>query len=186
MNLSKWTVRDFTMVGVTAAISIIFGVIIKVLLGPIIGNIPGASQLLISMLQAIIISLAIMKLPKFGFLTLLGIITGSIYGFIFPGQLFLFVAFIAAGIVGDLVGALLGGFPGKLALCGAVASFRLTIIALGMVLAHWFGYSETALAWTLLLIGAAAAALGAIAGVFLALKLSVELRKAGVLAPIKG
>lgn len=186
MNISTWSVRDVTMVGVTAAISIIFGVVIKVLLGPIIGNIPGASQFLISMLQAIIISLAIMKLPKVGFLTLLGIITGSIYGFIFPGQLFLFVAFIAAGLVGDVVAVLLGGFPGKAALCGGVASFRLTIIFLGMVLAYWFGYSDTALAWTLLLVGAAASAIGAVVGVMLALRLSKDLQKAGVLAPIKG
>lgn len=174
------------MVGVIAGLCIIFGVVVKVLLGPVIGRIPGASQALISMLQAVIITLGIMKLPKTGFLTLLGLVIGALYGFIFPGQLFLFGAFAGAGMAGDGTGLLLGGFPKKAALTGFVVTFRLTVISLGMILAAWLGYSNTDLAWFLMLIGAATSAAGAMIGVFIGLKLSGELRRAGVLSPING
>ena len=183
---THWTTRDITMVGVVAALCIIFGVVVKVLLGPVIGKIPGASQAVISMLQAIIITLGIMKLPKTGFLTLLGLVIGTLYGFIFPGQLFLFGAFAAAGLAGDGIGLLLGGFPKKAALAGSVVAFRLTVIFLGMVLAAWLGYSKTDLAWSLMLIGAAGSGIGALTGAFLGLKLSRELQRAGVLSPVNG
>ena len=174
------------MVGVISGLCIIFGVVVKVLLGPVIGRIPGASQALISMLQAVIITLGIMKLPKTGFLTLLGLVIGALYGFIFPGQLFLFGAFAGAGMAGDGIGLLLGGFPKKAALTASVVTFRLTVISLGMILAAWLGYSNTDLAWFLMLVGAVTSAAGAMIGVFIGFKLSKELRRAGILSPING
>ena len=186
MKIPKWTTRDFTLVGVIAALCIVFGIVVKVFLGPVIGKIPGASQTIISMLQAIILTLGIMKLPKTGFLTLLGTVIGTLYGFIFPGQLFLFGAFVVAGLVGDIIGVMLGSFPRRFAIGGAVTSFRLTVIFLGMVLASWLGYSDTDLAWSLMLVGATGSAIGAITGTILGLRLSRELQKAGVLSPIGG
>lgn len=178
----NWTFKDYTAVGVTAALCIIMGVLIKVVLGLFISNIPAANALILGMVQAIIIGLSMMRLPRLGFLTLLGVCMGTIYGFIFPAHPFLFIAFVSAGIAGDCVGMVLGGYKKQIALFASVLTFRLGVIVFGAVIAWWIGFAETDLAWALILINSAGSAVGVLIGLWVAVKLSKEMSRAGLLA----
>jgi hypothetical protein len=177
-----WTFKEYTMVGVTAALCIIAGILIKVVLGFLISKIPAAGSLILGMSQAVIIALSLMRLPRPGFLIILGVCMGSVYGFIFPGHPFMFGTFVFAGVAGDLVSLLLGGPTRRFALIGSVLTFRLSVIIFGAVLAWWIGFSKTDLAWTLILIDAAGSAAGVLFGLWIALRLSRELSRANLLA----
>lgn len=178
---SSWTFKDYTAVGVTAALCIIMGILIKVVLGLVISKIPAASSLVLGMTQAIIIGLSIMRLPRLGFLTILGACMGTIYGFIFPAHPFMFATFLGAGVAGDCVGWLLGGYQKQTALIVSVLTFRLCVIVLGAVMAWWIGFAKTDLAWALILINSAGSAVGVLIGLWAAVKLSKELSRAGLL-----
>lgn len=179
--LSSWQFKDFTAVGVTAALCIVIGILIKMVLGIVISKIPALSSLLLAMVQSIIIALSLMRLPKAGFLTLLGLCMGSIYGFIFPAHPFLFLTFVMAGLAGDLIGHLMGGYAKKTALAASVIIYRLSVIIFGAMLAWWIGFAKTDLAWALILINSAASAMGVVLGIIAAVKLSRELRNAGLI-----
>lgn len=180
--LKNWTFREYTAVGITAALCIIMGILIKVVLGLVISKIPAASSLILGMVQAIIIGLSLMRLPRLGFLTILGVCMGAIYGFIFPGHPFMFGTFILAGLAGDCIGWLLGGYEKRTALIGSVVVFRLSVIVFGAVIAWWIGFTKTDLAWALILINSAGSAVGVLLGLWIAVKLSKELSQAGLLA----
>ena len=128
---SNWTFKEYTAVGVTAALCIVLGILIKVLLGMIISKIPAAGSLILAMAQSIIIGLSIMRVPRLGFLTILGVCMGSIYGFVFPAHPFMFITFVGAGIAGDCAGWLLGGYQKRTALIVSVLTFRLMVIVFG-------------------------------------------------------
>lgn len=176
-----WSVKDYTTVGITAAMCIILGVLVKVVLGLVISSIPALGSLILAMVQVIIITLSIMRLPKVGFLTILGVCMGSIYGFIFPAHSFMFVTFVAAGIVGDSVGWILGGYGKKVGIVGAVLFYRLTVIVFGAVIAWWIGFAKADLAWALILINCAGSVVGVLLGAWIGVKLSAELGRAGLL-----
>lgn len=180
--LNSWTFKEYTAVGVTAALCIVMGILIKVVLGLVISKIPAASSLVLGMIQAIIIGLSIMRLPRLGFLTILGICMGTIYGFIFPAHPFMFATFLCAGLAGDSVGWLLGGYQKQTALIVSVLTFRLSVIVFGAVMAWWIGFAKTDLAWTLILINSAGSVIGVLIGLWAAVKLSKELSRAGLLA----
>jgi hypothetical protein len=179
---NSWTFKEYTAVGVTAALCIVMGVLIKVVLGLFISNIPAVGSLVLGMIQAIIIGLSIMRLPRLGFLTILGVCMGTVYGFIFPAHPFMFVTFILAGMAGDCIAWLLGGYQKQAALIIAVLTFRLSVIVFGALIAWWIGFAETDLAWTLILINSAGSAVGVLIGLWAAVKLSKELSRAGLLA----
>lgn len=179
--LSSWTFKEYTAVGVTAALCIVMGVLVKVLLGLVISKVPAAGSLMLSMLQAIIIGLSLMRLPRLGFLTILGVCMGIIYGFIFPAHPFLFVTFVLSGLAGDTIGRLLGGYKKQTALIISVLTFRLSVIVLGAALAWWIGFAKTELAWALILINSGGSAVGVLLGLWAAVKLSKELSRAGLL-----
>lgn len=176
-----WNFKEYTAVGVTAAMCIIMGVLVKVVFGLVFSNIPALNSLILAMVQAIIITLSIMRLPKIGFLTILGVCMGVIYGFIFPAHPFLFATFVLAGIVGDSMGWVLGGYSKTIGIVGAVLSFRLTIIVFGAVIAWWIGFAEADLAWALILINCAGSGVGVLLGSWIGVKLSKELGRAGLL-----
>ena len=178
---NSWTFKEYTAVGVTAALCIVMGVLIKVVLGLFISNIPAVGSLVLGMIQAIIIGLSIMRLPRLGFLTILGVCMGTVYGFIFPAHPFMFVTFILAGMAGDCIAWLLGGYQKQAALIIAVLTFRLSVIVFGALIAWWIGFAETDLAWTLILINSAGSAVGVLIGLWAAVKLSKELSRAGLL-----
>ena len=180
--LQNWTFKEYSAVGITAALCIVLGILVKVVLGLIISKIPAASSLILSMAQAIIISLSLMRLPRSGFLTILGVCMGVIYGFIFPAHPFMFATFVIAGLVGDATGWLLGGYKQRRAIICSVLSFRLTVIAAGAFIAWWIGFSKTDLAWALILINCAGSAAGVLLGTWAATRLSSELGRAGLLA----
>ncbi len=182
--LEGWTFREYTIVGVTAALCIAMGIFIKVVLGIVISKIPAVGSIMLGMAQAILIGLSLMRLPRTGFLTVLGITMGSIYGFIFPGHPFMFGAFSLAGVAGDAAGMALGGYTGRYALCAAVLVFRLSVIVFGAVLAWWTGFSKTDIAWALILIDCAGSALGVVLGLWAAMRLSRELEKVGLLSHV--
>ncbi len=179
---NSWTFKEYTAVGVTAALCIVMGILIKVVLGLVISKIPAASSLVLGMIQAIIIGLSIMRMPRLGFLTILGVCMGTIYGFIFPAHPFMFATFLCAGVAGDCVGWLLGGYKKQTALIVSVLTFRLSVIVFGAVMAWWIGFAKTDLAWTLILINSGGSAIGVLIGLWAAVKLSKELSRAGLLA----
>lgn len=177
----EWSFKEYTTVGITAAMCIIMGVLIKVILGLVISNIPALGSLILAMVQAIIIVLSIMRLPKIGFLAILGVCMGVIYGFIFPAHPFMFVTFVVAGVVGDTMGWVLGGYTKKRGIVGAVLSYRLTVIVFGAVIAWWIGFAKTDLAWALILMNCAGSAVGVLLGAWIGIKLADELSRAGLL-----
>jgi len=179
---NSWTFKEYTAVGVTAALCIVMGILIKVVLGLVISKIPAAGSLILGMVQAIIIGLSIMRLPRPGFLTILGVCMGTIYGFIFPAHPFMFLTFVSAGLAGDCVGWMLGGYQKQTALVASVLTFRLSVIVFGALIAWWIGFDKTDLAWTLILINSAGSAVGVLIGLWAAVKLSKELNRAGLLA----
>ena len=182
--LKDWTFKGYTAVGVTAALCIIVGILVKVVLGLVISKIPALSSMILAMAQAILISISLMRLPKPGFLTLLGFCMGVIYGFIFPAHPFLFATFVIAGLAGDAAAWLLGGYKKKVAIAGSVVSFRLSVIVAGAVIAWWIGFAKTDLAWALILMNCAGSAVGVLLGTGIAMKLAGELGRAGLLAKV--
>lgn len=179
---NNWTFKEYTAVGVTAALCIIMGILIKVVFGIFLSNIPAASSLVLGMVQTIIIALSIMRSPSPGFLTVLGLCMGTIYGFIFPAHPFMFVTFVCAGLMGDFAAWQLGGYTKRLALIVSVLTFRVSVIVFGAVIAWWIGFAKTDLAWALILINSAGSVIGVMLGLWEAMRLSKELRRAGLLA----
>jgi hypothetical protein len=182
--LKNWTFKDYTTVGVTGALCIIVGILVKMVLGLVISKVPALSSLILAMAQAILITISLMRLPKAGFLSVLGFCMGVIYGFIFPAHPFMFATFVIAGLVGDGVAWLAGGYKSGKAIAASVVSFRLSVIVAGAVIAWWIGFAKTDLAWTLILINCAGSAAGVLLGSVIAVKLADELIRAGLLAKI--
>jgi len=176
-----WTFKEYTAVGVTAALCIIMGILVKVVLGLVISKVPALSSLILAMAQAILISISLMRLPRPGFLIVLGFCMGVIYGFIFPAHPFMFATFVIAGIVGDVAGWALGGYQKKIAIAGSVVSFRLSVIVAGAVIAWWIGFAKTDLAWALILTNCAGSLVGVLLGTGIALKLAKEMDRAGLM-----
>ncbi len=177
-----WTFREYTAVGVTAALCIIVGILVKVVLGLVISKIPALSSMILATAQAILISISLMRLPRQGFLTLLGFCMGVIYGFIFPAHPFMFATFVIAGLAGDAAAWIIGGYRKNIAIAAGVVSFRLSVIVAGAVIAWWIGFAKTDLAWTLILMNCAGSAAGVLLGTTIAMKLAKELTRAGLLA----
>jgi uncharacterized membrane protein YfcA len=96
----------------------------------------------------------------------------------------MFATFVIAGLVGDGVALLLGGYKKKLAIAGAVVSFRLSVIVAGAVIAWWIGFAKTDLAWALILMNCAGSAAGVLLGTTIAMKLAKDLVRAGLLAKV--
>jgi len=182
--LKNWTFKDYTAAGITAALCIIVGILVKVVLGLVISKVPALSSMILAMAQAILISISLMRLPKAGFLSVLGFCMGVIYGFIFPAHPFMFATFVLAGLVGDGVAWLLGGYTTNRAIAGSVVSFRLSVIVAGAVIAWWIGFAKTDLAWALILMNCAGSAVGVLLGTGIAMKLARELTQAGLLAKV--
>lgn len=180
--LQGWTFKEYTAVGVTAALCIIMGILVKALFGLVISEIPAVSSLLLGMMQAVIISLSLMRVPRLGFSTILGICMGAIYGFIFPAHPFMFGTFLLAGLAGDVTGNILGGYERRTGIFGSVLVFRLSVVVFGAVIAWWIGFSKTDLAWAMILINSFGSGLGVLLGLWVAMKLSGELVRAGLLA----
>ena len=181
---NDWSFKEYTAIGITAALCIIVGILVKVVLGLVISKVPALSSMILAMAQAVLISLSIMRLPKPGFLILLGFCMGVIYGFIFPAHPFMFATFVIAGIVGDTVAWSLGGFKQNSTIICSVVSFRLTVIITGAVIAWWIGFAKTDLAWAMILVDCAGSAAGVLLGTTIAMKLAKDLARAGLLAKI--
>lgn len=173
-----YTIKDLTFVGITAALCIILGVIVRGILGIFIGKVPGIENLILGISQGIILVIGFLKVDKRFFLTLVGLCMGVFYGFIFPAHPFLLVTFLVAGILGDLMVLL----PfNRIRPLVAVTVFRVTSGALGVLLAHWIGFSQTKLVWFLIVINTFAMAIGSMVGAFLGMKLVKEIQKVGFL-----
>lgn len=179
--LADWTAKDYANAGVTAALCIAIGILVKGLAGIVLSKIPAASSLLVGVGQAVIIALSLMRLTKAGFLTVLGVTMGAFYGFVFPGHPFMFGAFTLAGCAGDATAAVLRNHGRRLAIFSGVLVFRVGVILLGAVFAWWMGFSKADLAWAMILIDCAGTVVGVVIGLFAALRLSRELERAGLI-----
>ena len=181
-GFERWELRDYAAAGVTAALCIAAGIIGKVLLGIVIGKIPGVSSFLVSLFQAVILFLALARSARLGFLTAVGFFMGVFYGLVFPGHPFLLFTFFLAGLCGDLWAWLLGGYRSITICAVSIMVFRALTVVWGTAIAWWMGFAQTKVAWWLVWFGAGAAFLGALTGIVIAMKMSHELARAGLLS----
>jgi len=183
MNIFKrWELRNYAEAGVTAALCIAAGIIGKVILGIVLGKIPGATSFLVSLFQAVILFLALARSARLGFLTAVGFFMGVFYGLVFPGFPFLLFTFFLAGLCGDLCAWFLGGYRSITICAVSIIVFRAFTVLLGTAIAWWMGFAKTKVAWWLVWFGAGVTFLGALTGIFIAIKMSHELAKAGLLS----
>jgi len=172
----KFSTRDLTLIGITSALCIVLGVIVRGLVGLVVGKVPGLENFILGTAQGIILTIGILKVNRQYFLTMVGLCMGAIYGFVFPGHPFLFVTFFLSGIIGDLAGKFTHlSYKAPV----SVIFFRVSAGVLGILLAAWIGFSDTKLVWSLMIINNVAAGIGAGLGAYFGIRFFKDIQKTG-------
>lgn len=163
--------RDLAMAGVAATLIVVASTAIILMLMPLFGYNKTLTSFPSSVATAVVLTVCLAYTRKPMVLAVVGATVGLVYGFIYPAQVYLFPAYMVAGVLSAGWAAAIGGRRAAATLAvalGACILYRLVAVSNRVWLFYLFGVTtDETLIWGTLVLDAVLSVVGAIVGVVL-------------------
>jgi len=181
MKFEKFTTRDLAFIGMIIALMFIVQTITILGVSALTPLAP-AKSVASAFFVSIVIAIGLAKVGKIGTFTIIGVINGVICGLIMPAYLPLLPTTVLGGLAADTVTKIkynqYGVRNSLITACGVNQLVETFVI---LLIPFFFGFSQTILTPTLILVSALiTTTLGALGG-FVGSKIVQELKKAGAI-----
>ncbi|BDZ70830.1 MptD family putative ECF transporter S component [Methanobacterium petrolearium] len=181
MNLKKFTTRDLTFIGMIIALMFIVQAVTILGVSAFTPFEP-AKSVASAFFVSIVIAIGLAKVGKIGTFTIIGVVNGIICGFIMPAFLPLLPTTVLGGLAADAVIKIKYGEYGvRNSLITACGINQLVETFVILTVPFFFGFSQTILTPTLILVSALITTTLGVLGGFVGSKIVQELKKAGAI-----